>query len=204
MGNFFDEIQDEQQKNLEALEQKAKEYEQVTAEIAKLKSTVQGLQDSICGLDKTLQSISPQDIDEFKKKSLTLFDPLQKTAEVVNTKIQAAGYEAAQTLKKAGEKREKSWTEYGLEALLTSCMYIALTSAVLWFMFGIGDIKKDVEYNRDRIDAIQWNQTTAHTEGNKTYNPWEMKEFHQAWDNQNAYVIKTMQEAAKQQQQSQK
>lgn len=182
----------------EAEEAKAAEYAALQARIDELETTVTSLQTTIESLNQTLQTITPQDIDEFKEKSLTLFDPLRKTAEAVNTKIKAAGYEAAQTLKNAGEK---SWKEYAIEALLTSCVYIALTGAVLWFMLGIGDIKKDVEYNRDRIDAIQWNQTTAHTEGAKTYSPWEMQDFHRAWENQNAYVIKTMQEAAKQQQQ---
>lgn len=175
----------------EAEEAKAAEYAALQARIDELETTVTSLQTTIESLNQTLQTITPQDIDEFKEKSLTLFDPLRKTAEAVNTKIKAAGYEAAQTLKNAGEK---SWTEYGIESLLTSCIYIALTSAVLWFMLGIGDIKKDVEYNRDRIDAIQWNQTTGTTDGARKYSPWEMQDFHKAWDNQQTYIINKQRE----------
>lgn len=184
MGNFFEDMANDNQKNLEAIEKKGKEYEQVAAEIAELKATVaglkadiDGLKGSITGLNSTLKTISPQDIDKFKKESLTIFEPLQKTAEAVNTKIKSAGYEATQTLRMAGKR---TFIDYLYEAVVIAILFVVLDSFVLWQFFGLSDMRKTVNYISNETDVIHYNQTTGQTAG--TFDPWHMPEFWKAYN----------------------
>lgn len=202
MGNFFEQMNEDKQKNLEAMEQKAKEYEQVAAEIAKLKATVQGLQDdidglkdSIGGLDKTLQTITPQDIQKFKDESLTIFKPLQDTAAAVNTKIKAAGYEAAQTLKTAGKTNTK---DIIATATATALIFLGL-SMLTFYLLGFNELKNNVSYLKNKSEVIHYNQTTGRTAG--TFDPWHMSDFWKKYNEVGEQVRQQMIEAAKQQQQ---
>lgn len=54
----------------------------------------------------------------------------------------------------------------------------------MYWIYGIKDIHSDLAYLRDRVDAIQYNQTIPEA----NFSPWDMKAFHEAWDNQNDYL----------------
>ncbi len=55
---------------------------------------------------------------------------------------------------------------------------------VMYWIYGIKDIHQELEYLHNRVDIIQYNQTIP---GAK-FSPWDMKEFYEAWDNQNEYI----------------
>ena len=180
----------------EAEEAKAAEYAALQARIDELETTVTSLQTTIDGLNKTLQTITPQDIQKFKDESLTIFQPLQKTAEAVNTKIKAAGYEAAQELKRAGSR---TFTDYLYEAVVISILFVGLNAFVLWGIFGLSDMKKTINYISNETDGIHYNQTTGRTAG--TFDPWHMSDFWKKYNEVGEQVRQQMIEAAKQQQQ---
>ena len=54
----------------------------------------------------------------------------------------------------------------------------------MYWIYGIKDIHKELDYLHDHVDVIQYNQTIPKAK----FTPWDMKEFHEAWDNQNRYI----------------
>lgn len=202
MNNFFDQIQEDKQKNLKAIEEKAEEYKAMAAEIASLKAQVNdlqtditNLQGTISGLNTTLEAIKPADLEKITQESTKVFEPLEKAADTVARKVKAAGNEAAENLKRTGEK---TLGQIAAESAFLAIVYIALTLIVLWLV-GFFDMKDDIAYNREHINAIHWNQTTGTTEGARTYSPWEMRDFNTAWDNENRYLLNKAAEDAKNQ-----
>ena len=55
--------------------------------------------------------------------------------------------------------------------------------------YGITNIDRDLSYLRDRVDVIQYNQTI---DGAK-YTPWDMNEFHEAWNKRNQTILEQRQ-----------
>lgn len=198
----------------EAAEAKASEYAALSARVDRLERTIGSLENTIADMTEALQGITPQKIEQFQQAGVKVFDPLKQTAEELNSeikvaggeavgavrsaagKMEAAGNEAARRIRKAGER---TWQDLAIEGVAIALSFTLINMGLWWFM-GLSDIKKNVEYNRDRIDAIQWNQTTGTTEGARKYSPWEMYDFHNAWDNQQKYITnKLREEAAKNQ-----
>ena len=62
--------------------------------------------------------------------------------------------------------------------LVAGIWYILLTAFIMYWIYGIKDIHSDLDYLRDRVDVIHYNQTI---DGAK-FTPWDMNAFHEAWD----------------------
>jgi len=212
MGNFFEKMQEDKKEAKEAAEAKANEYAALSARVDRLEKAIEGLERTIGGLEKSLQGITPQRIESIQRAGEKVFEPLKQAAADLNKeikaasgeavgvvrsaagKLQAAGNEAVRRISEAGER---TWQELAIEGVAIALFFTLINMGLWWFM-GLHEIKKDVDYNRNRIDAIHWNQTTGTTNGARKYSPWEMQDFYKAWDNQQTYIInKQREEAAK-------
>ena len=74
--------------------------------------------------------------------------------------------------------------ELAFRTLLIAIWYILITCGIMYKMYGLDDIHSNLAYLRDRVDVIQYNQTIKDAK----FTPWDMKEFHEAWDKQNEII----------------
>ena len=118
-------------------------------------------------------------VKQYERESSSVFTMLRHEADQITEALNLAELRA----KSIGEK---SWKEYAAEGIAVAMFFIALNLLVLWFI-GLPQMKQDIDYNRQHIDVIQWNQTTGTVEGARKYSPWETQDFIKAWNNENRY-----------------
>lgn len=128
-----------------------------------------------------VQAIVAKELQSIQLDGKTVFDPLREKAAELSKELSAAGKVAARQVRDIGNEDLKVTIFRGLVA---GIWYILLTGFIMYWIYGIKDIHSDLDYLRDRVDVIQYNQTI---DGAK-FTPWDMNAFHEAWDNQNKYI----------------
>ena len=169
------------QKEIAAISTKGEEA------IAPLKATVATLKEQI---SQTSKEINVNIEDAIKPLNSTV-DILREEAVATTQRIEEAG-RAAEKKIRDGKPYDRNIYELLLEGAIRIGYVFVFTFLALW-VFGIMDMKDDIAYNRDRIDAIHYNQAYG-----SHYSPFDMREFYKAWDNQREYLKNERQKAAEQ------
>ncbi len=128
-----------------------------------------------------VQAIVAKELHGIQLDGKNVFDPLREKAAELSKEFNAAGRVALKQIKEAGKPDR---VEILAKCMLTAIFYVLINCGVMYLMYGIDDIHSDLSYIRDRVNAIHYNQTIEDAK----FTPWDMKEFHEAWDNQNKYI----------------
>lgn len=128
-----------------------------------------------------VRAVIAEELKGIQQDGASVFAPLRDKAAELNQEFTAAGKVAAKQIREAGKQ---DWTEVLVRGVITALWYVCITGGVMFWIYGIKDIHSDLAYLRDRGDAIQYNQTIPEA----NFSPWDMKAFHEAWDNQNRYI----------------
>ena len=128
-----------------------------------------------------VRSIIAEELKGIQQEGVGVFAPLRDKAAKLSQEFDAAGKVAIKQIREAGKPE---WVEIIAKGMISAIVYVMLLTGIMYMMYGIDDIHSDLAYLRDRGDVIQYNQTI---DGAK-FTPWDMKEFHEAWDNQNKYI----------------
>lgn len=128
-----------------------------------------------------VRAVIAEELKGIQQDGATVFAPLRDKATELSQEFTAAGKVAAKQIREAGKP---DWMEVLVRGLVTALWYVCITGGVMYWIYGIKDIHSDLAYLRDRVDAIQYNQTIPEA----NFSPWDMKAFHEAWDNQNKYL----------------
>lgn len=197
MADLLEKIKTNQKETKEAMEHKAAEYEELTRQIKELTETVsklKGLYTVTGRLENDLKDIK-ENIKAINNKGEEAIAPLKANITTlkeqvtsITSDLQKAG-EAAEKKIKNGKPYYRNIWEVLIEGAIRIGYVFAFTFLALW-VFGIMDMKNDVAYNRDRIDAIHYNQAYG-----SHYSPFDMQQFYKAWDNQQEYLKNERQQA---------
>ena len=133
-----------------------------------------------------VRAVIAEELKGIQQDGASVFAPLRDKAAELSQEFTAAGKVAAKQIREAGKL---DWTEVLVRGLVTALWYVCITGGVMYWIYGIKDIHQELEYLHNRVDVIQYNQTIP---GAK-FTPWDMKEFYEAWDNQNDYILKMRQ-----------
>ena len=128
-----------------------------------------------------VRAVIAEELKGIQQDGASVFAPLRDKADELSQEFTAAGKVAAKQIREAGKL---DWMEVLVRGLVTALWYVCITGGVMYWIYGIKDIHSDLAYLRDRVDAIQYNQTIPEA----NFSPWDMKAFHEAWDNQNKYL----------------
>jgi uncharacterized protein YoxC len=128
-----------------------------------------------------VRAVIAEELKGIQQDGATVFAPLRDKAAELSQEFTAAGKVAAKQIREAGKP---DWLEVAVRGLVTALWYVCITGGVMYWIYGIKDIHKEMDYLHNRVDVIQYNQTIP---GAK-FSPWDMKEFYEAWDNQNKYI----------------
>ena len=128
-----------------------------------------------------VRAVIAEELKGIQQDGASVFASLRDKAAELSQEFTAAGKVAAKQIREAGKL---DWTEVLVRGLVTALWYVCITGGVMYWLYGIKDIHSDLAYLRDRVDVIQYNQTIPEA----NFSPWDMKAFHDAWDNQNKYL----------------
>lgn len=128
-----------------------------------------------------VRAVIAEELKGLQQDGVTVFAPLRDKAAELSQEFTAAGKVAAKQIREAGKP---DWMEVLVRGLITALWYVCITGGVMYWIYGIKDIHQELDYLHNRVDVIQYNQTIP---GAK-FSPWDMKEFYEAWDNQNEYI----------------
>lgn len=128
-----------------------------------------------------VQAIVAKELQGIQLDGKNVLDPLREKAAELSKEFNAAGRVAVKQIREVGKP---DWVETFVKYMLTAIFYVLINCGVMYLMYGIDDIHSDLAYLRDRVNAIHYNQTIEDAK----FTPWDMKEFHEAWDNQNKYI----------------
>ena len=128
-----------------------------------------------------VRSIIAEELKGIQQEGVGVFAPLRDKAAKLSQEFDAAGKVAIKQIREAGKPE---WVEIIAKGMISAIVYVMLLTGIMYMMYGIDDIHSDLAYLRDRVDVIQYKQTIP---GAK-FSPWDMKEFYEAWDNQNKYI----------------
>jgi len=174
-------------KEQSAAEHKAQEYEVLTKRVASLEDSnndlrmeIKYLRATIDELTNTLQGITPDSIEKFQQEGNQIFIPLKQTAIELNKEIRDAIRANIHHLQNAWKK---DWLEYAIKGLVVSVWHLAIIGGAMYYIYGVHDVKQQINDIQNRVDVIQYNQAFG-----THYSPWDMQEFNKAWDNQDKYI----------------
>ena len=128
-----------------------------------------------------VRAVIAEELKGIQQDGASVFAPLRDKADELSQEFTAAGKVAAKQIREAGKP---DWTEVLVRGLVTALWYVCITGGVMYWLYGIKDIHHELDYLHNRVDVIQYNQTIP----GANFTPWEMKEFYEAWDNQNEYI----------------
>lgn len=128
-----------------------------------------------------IRAILAEELKGIQQDGATVFDPLRNKAAELSKEFDNAGKMAVRQIREAGKT---DWVEFGVTTFVTALWYAFITCGIVMWGYGINNVDRDLAYLRDRVDAIQYNQTIP----DANFSPWDMKAFHEAWDNQNRYI----------------
>ena len=128
-----------------------------------------------------VRNIIAEELKGIQQEGDSVFAPLRDKAAELSQEFTAAGKVAAKQIREAGKP---DWVEILAKGMVTAILYVMITCGVMYMVYGIKDIHKELDYLHNRVDVIQYNQTIP----GANFTPWDMKEFYEAWDNQNEYI----------------
>lgn len=130
-----------------------------------------------------VRNIIAEELKGIQQEGASVFAPLRDKAAELSQELSAAGKVAAKQVREIGNEDLKVSIFRGL---VSGIWYILLTGFIMYWIYGIKDIHKELDYLHNRVDVIQYNQTI---DGAK-FTPWDMKEFYEAWDKKNEQIWK--------------
>ena len=133
-----------------------------------------------------VRNIIAEELKGIQQEGAGVFAPLRDKAAELSQELSAAGKVAAKQVREIGNEDLKVTIFRGL---VSGIWYILLTSFIMYWIYGIKDIHNELDYLHNRVDVIQYNQTIP----GANFTPWDMKEFYEAWDNQDKYIIEMRQ-----------
>lgn len=128
-----------------------------------------------------VRAVIAEELKGIQQDGASVFAPLRDKAAELSQEFTIAGKVAAKQIREAGKP---DWVEILAKGMVTAIVYVLITCGIMYMVYGIKDIHSDLAYLRDRVDVIQYNQTIPEA----NFSPWDMKAFHEAWDNQNRYI----------------
>lgn len=176
INNSIKELSEALQGTTEAINKLSVKYDRLLSDIQKAPAP------SNDGLtQEQVRAVIAEELKGIQQDGATVFASLRdKTAEL-SQEFTAAGKVAAKQIREAGKP---DWLEVAVKTLGIAFWYILITCGIMRWVYGINDIHQELDYLHNRVDVIQYNQTI---DGAK-FTPWDMKEFYEAWDNQNRYI----------------
>lgn len=135
-----------------------------------------------------VRAVIAEELKGLQQDGASVFAPLRDKASELSQEFTAAGKVAAKQIREAGKP---DWVEILAKGMVTAIVYVLITCGIMYMVYGIKDIHSDLAYLRDRVDVIHYNQTIPEA----NFSPWDMKAFHEAWDNQNKYIWEMRQTA---------
>ena len=133
-----------------------------------------------------VRNIIAEELKGIQQEGASVFAPLRKKAAKLSQEFDAAGKVAIKQIREAGRP---DWVEILVKGMVTAIWYVLITCGIMYMMYGIKDIHKELDYLHNRVDVIQYNQTI---DGAK-FTPWDMKAFYEAWDKRNEQILKERQ-----------
>ena len=128
-----------------------------------------------------IRAIFVEELKGIQQDGATVFASLRNKADELSKEFDNAGKVAAKQIREAGKP---DWLDILARGLITAVWYVAIIGSVMYWVYGITDIHQDLGYLRGRVDVIHYNQTMP----GANFTPWDMREFYEAWENQNEYI----------------
>ena len=181
INNSIKELSEALQSTTAALNNLSAKYDRLLSDIQKAPApSNNGL------MQEQVRAVIAEELKGIQQDGASVFAPLRDKAAELSQEFTAVGKVAAKQIREAGKP---DWMEVLVRGLITALWYVCITGGVMYWIYGIKDIHQELEYLHNRVDVIQYNQTIP---GAK-FTPWDMKEFYEAWDNQNDYILKMRQ-----------
>lgn len=171
---FLDNAKQSNQEVKEAANNKAQEYANLSAQIESLTSAVSDLRDNLKNFENNLIA-AKTDMEEIKTLGESVITPIKSSIHAISKgleEVEQSVHIAAKKIKDT-EYSNIDWQGRVIYALFTAIFLIV--SPIQYYIFDIGDIKKDIDFIKDRSVIIHYNQTTGSQYGQ--YDPWHINEF---------------------------
>ena len=176
INNSIKELSEALQGTTAALNNLSAKYDRLLSDIQKAPAP------SNNGLtQEQVRAVIAEELKGIQQDGASVFAPLRDKAAELSQEFTAAGKVAAKQIREAGKP---DWVEILAKGMVTAILYVMITCGVMYMVYGIKDIHKELDYLHNRVDVIQYNQTIP----GANFTPWDMKEFYEAWDNQNKYI----------------
>ena len=173
---FLDTAKQSNQEVKEAANNKAQEYANLSAQIESLTSVISDLRATLKRLENNLTN-AKTDIENIKTLGKSVIAPIKSGINSVSKELE----EVEKSVRIASEKIKDTeysyidWQGRVIYAFFTAILFILIVSPIQYYIFDIGDIKKDIDFIKDRSVIIHYNQTTGSQYGQ--YDPWHINEF---------------------------
>lgn len=173
---FLDNAKQSNQEVKEAANNKAQEYANLSVQIESLTSAVSDLRATLKRFENNLTN-AKTDMEEIKTLGESVITPIKSSIHAISKGLE----EVEQSLHIAAKKIKDTeysnidWQGRVIYALFTAIFFFLIVSPIQYYIFGIGDIKKDIDFIKDRSVIIHYNQTTGSQYGQ--YDPWHINEF---------------------------
>lgn len=176
---FLDNAKKSSQEIKEAANNKAQEYANLSAQIESLTSAVSDLRDNLKNFENNLIA-AKTDMEEIKTLGESVITPIKSSIHAISKgleEVEQSVHIAAKKIKDT-EYSNIDWQGRVIYALFTVIFFALIISPIQYYLFDIGDIKKDIDFIKERSIIIHYNQTTG--SGYGQYDHWHIGEF---WDN---------------------
>jgi len=176
---FLDNAKKSSQEVKEAANNKAQEYANLSAQIESLTSAVSDLRDNLKNFENNLIA-AKTDMEEIKTLGESVITPIKSSIHAISKgleEVEQSVHIAAKKIKDT-EYSNIDWQGRVIYALFTVIFFALIISPIQYYLFDIGDIKKDIDFIKERSIIIHYNQTTG--SGYGQYDHWHIGEF---WDN---------------------
>ncbi len=182
----------QQQEKTEAIKEAKEAAEAKASEYAALAARIDRLETSIERLEKALQGITPQKIEQMQKAGMKVFEPLQATAAQLSKEIKEAGAEAISSIEAA---EGINW-----KGRIISAFFIAL-----FFCAGQFAIQYHFAPSVDYAKRMFWNMQYFNSNPNLTIDFFDTEdEFEKIIENERKYRANEALKKVNQQNQQQK
>ncbi len=176
---FLDNAKKSSQEVKEAANNKAQEYANLSAQIESLTSAVSDLRDNLKNFENNLIA-AKTDMEEIKTLGESVITPIKTSIHSISKELEEVEQSVHIAAKKIKDTEYSNidWQGRVIYALFTVIFFALIISPIQYYLFDIGDIKKDIDFIKERSIIIHYNQTTG--SGYGQYDHWHIGEF---WDN---------------------
>jgi len=176
---FLDNARQNSQEVKEAVNNKAQEYANLSAQIENLTYAVSDLRHSLNVFENNLIN-AKTDIEKIKTLGESVIAPIKLSINAVSKELEEVEKSVHIAAKKIKDTEYSyiDWQGRMIYGLFTAIFIFVFVCSIQYYIFDIGGIKKDIAFIKERSIIIHYNQTTG--SGYGQYDHWHIGEF---WDN---------------------